>query len=125
MNNLENNRKSIIFIVSTQLIIGVFLILLTYALTRDFNDTNSLLIGVLMSIMSTLCYVLITFRVGFVHLPKIAYKNHQIAVIIKFMLNIVVFILVLNYYKNCNFLLMLIGYVLTMSSYWLSLIKKQ
>ncbi len=123
MNNFNKNKNNIKFILLWQLYIGIIFAVLVLIFTMNFIYFASAVVGGLISIISTLCYIFITFRNGFIHLPKVAYKNHQLAMLTKFILNIIIFILVLKLFKNCNFIILLTGYVVSMSSYWLSLIK--
>lgn len=91
--------------------------------TKNFNSTLSAILGGILVLVPTVIYAFIAFRKGVIAYPGVALGRHQKAMVFRFIINFVLFALVVIFYRQCNFLVLLITYLITMGGYWLSLIK--
>jgi ATP synthase protein I len=82
----------------------------------------SAICGVTIALLSTGVYSYFTFRYGVVATPKTALRRHQVAMLIRFVVNAVGFLVVLLLYPHVNFIAMIITYCITLSGYWFSLL---
>ncbi|MDQ5921975.1 MAG: hypothetical protein QG673_2034 [Pseudomonadota bacterium] len=111
-------------IVKLQLWLGVITSIIVVISTRDFNKTLSALLGAVLAVLPTLAYAFIAFRNGLIAHPKTVMWQHKKAMIVRFMANFVLFIIVCLSYKNCDFFILFVTYLITLSAYWLSLVKR-
>lgn len=111
-------------VVKTQAIFGLVCVLLIAGITRDFNSILSSLIGFGVAFSATIVYVLAAFYKGFIAYPNQVLKLHQKAVVLRFLVNLLLFMIVFISYRQCRFMLLLITYLVTLSGYWFSLLKK-
>ncbi|MCX8514396.1 MAG: hypothetical protein ORN24_02390 [Burkholderiales bacterium] len=107
-----------------ELIIAIVFIGAITIITNNTNSALSALFGGVLVISSTLVYFYVAFRKGVIANSNIALKRHKIAMILKFSTNVLGFALILSLFKDCNFIIFIAAYVITLSGYWLSLIKK-
>lgn len=91
---------------------------------KNFNSVVSAAVGGGLVIIPTLLYAHIVFRKGVVNYPATTLRLHQIAMVARFIANFVLFVIVCLSYKQCDFLTLFVTYLVTLSAYWLSLIKK-
>ena len=73
----------------------------------------------------TFVYIKIAFANGLIILPSEAFKLHKKAMIAKFIVNLVLFMLIIMLYKDCNFLALFLTYIITLSGNWLNLVIKK
>lgn len=110
-------------VIKFQLALGVICTLAVALITQNLNSILSALIGVALVLLPTLGYAFVAFRRGVVAYPGVALGRHQKAMVLRFILNFVLFALVIINFRQCNFLVLLITYFVTLSGYWFSLIK--
>ena len=111
-------------VIKFQLTLGIACTVMVLLVTNNLNDMLSALTGVILVIIPTLMYAFIAFRKGVIAYPVVALKRHQMAMLLRFVTNLVCFAAVVILYRQCNFPLLLLAYCVTLSGYWFSLIKK-
>lgn len=111
-------------IVKLQLIFGLSCVIFTAIIIKNFSGVLSAFLGLLLALMPTIAYIKIAFAKGLVDYPSVVLGRHQKAMLLKFLLNIILFALVFISYKQCNFFALFATYFITLSGYWVSLIKK-
>jgi F0F1-type ATP synthase assembly protein I len=97
--------------------------LVVAVVSRSCNSALSAFLGGVLVLLPTLIYSCLAFRQGLIAYPNVALRRHQKAMVFRFLANFILFALVTIFYRQCNFLLLIIGYFVTISGYWLSLIK--
>ncbi len=110
-------------VIRCELILALICICVIALFTRNYNSIFSAFLGGVLGLVPTIVYAYIAFRKGIVVYPEAALRRHQKAMVFRFIANFVLFTLVLIMYRQCNFLLLLISYFVTLSGYWFSLIK--
>lgn len=111
-------------VIKTQLVLAVAGILCIGLVTRNFNSILSVMFGCIVAFVPTLIYVKVAFQKGLLAYPNQVLKRHQRAVVLRFLVSFFLFSLICYSYSSCNFLLLLVAYVITLSSYWIILITK-
>ncbi len=111
-------------LVKYQLCTLIILLLITALLFKGKNNILSVLFGSLIVILSTFLYGCIAFAQGLVVKPKIAIMLHQRAMLFKFILNTMLFMLVIIFFKRCNYIFLFVSYIITQSTVWLILLRK-
>ena len=117
-----------------QLILGhkviLWEVILTFIFTsliacvsNNYNNVLSAFLGGVLVFIPTLIYSFFAFKKGIVAYPRVALKRHQKAMVFRFFANFILFTTVIVFYRQCNFLLLLIGYLIAISGYWVSLIR--
>ena len=110
-------------VILLEVILTVLVTLLVAIITKNHNNTLSVFLGGVLVMIPTVVYAFLVFRNGAVAYPGVALKQHQKAMVFRFLANFILFAIVIIFYRQCNFLLLLLGYLVTISGYWLSLIK--
>lgn len=110
-------------VLQLQILLALIASLCTYMVHRNIYDVYSSIIGAIIAIVPTLVYIRIAFKDGFVTSPVRALSKHQKAFFVRFALNLILFLIVFLFYRNCNFLILFISYGVVLSAYWLSLAK--
>jgi len=110
--------------IKLQFILGICAVILISFFRSNQNSIISAVIGVFLVTIPTLIYVKIAFARGFIAYPNIALAQHQKAMLFRFFLNLVLFMVVAVVYRGCDFLALFTTYFITLSGYWFSLIKK-
>ena len=110
-------------VIRWELSLALICTLVVAVVTRNYNSIISAFLGGVLVLVPTLIYVYIAFRKGVIAYPGVALGRHQQAMVLRFVVNFVLFALVVIIYRQCNFLLLLISYFVTLSGYWLSLVK--
>ena len=113
------NNKVILW----EVMITFLLTFLVFINGKNYNYTLSVFLGGILVIIPTFIYSFTVFINGLVAYPSVALKRHQKAMVFRFLANFVLFALVMVLYRQCNFVLLFLGYIITLSGYWLSLIK--
>ena len=113
------NNKVILW----EVMITFLLTFLVFINGKNYNNTLSVFLGGILVIIPTFIYSFTVFINGLVAYPSVALKRHQKAMVFRFLANFVLFALVMVLYRQCNFVLLFLGYIITLSGYWLSLIK--
>lgn len=117
------NRKNMKHkVVKLQFFIGLTAIFFVAVISQKLNILISAGFGFVLAYVPTVVYSKIAFAKGLVVLPHVALLQHQKAMLIKFILNLLLFGLVFLLYKQCNFMALLFVYFMTLSAYWISLI---
>lgn len=111
-------------VVKLQFLMGLACVLVVAVISRNANIILSASVGFSLACIPTIVYSMIAFSKGLVVLPSVAYMQHQKAMIVRFLLNILLFGLTVLYYRQCNFIVLFIAYFITLSAYWFSLIRK-
>ncbi len=127
-NLAHMNYKSSQLIVGNKVILWEVVLTLIFTLlvaiiSKSYNSTISAFLGGVLVLVPTLVYAFFAFKKGVVAYPSVALKRHQKAMVFRFLANFILFALVIIFYRQCNFLLLLIGYLIAISGYWVSLIK--
>ena len=110
-------------VVWLQLSLIFLLVTLVGAVTQSFNSILSAFMGGVSVLISTLVYGFVAFKDGIIVCPKVAFNNHQKAILGRFIANLILFILIFLLYRKCDFLSLFIAYIVVLSSYWLALVK--
>jgi F0F1-type ATP synthase assembly protein I len=111
-------------VIILELMIALIFVVAITGISQNINTALSALFGAGLVILSTLVYFYVAFRKGVIANSNIALKRHKMAMILKFSTNVLGFALILAIFKNCNFIVFIAAYIITLSGYWLSLIKK-
>ena len=111
-------------IVKLQLLFGCICIIFASLMSKSVNSALSAFLGLLLAFVPTLVYIKIAFAKGLVNYPSIILERHKKAMLLKFVLNFILFALVFIFYKKCNYFALFGTYIVTLSGYWISLIKK-
>ena len=109
-------------VITLQFLLGLLCTLVVAGLTRNYNSTFSAVVGAGLVIFPTLVYSIIAFAKGSVAFPVIVLGRHQKAMIARFVLNFVLFFIVLVTYRQCDFVVLFSTYLITFSGYWFSLV---
>ncbi len=122
------NYKNLQLILGHKVILWEFVLTLVFTLlvafiSKSFNNILSAFLGGVLVFIPTLIYSFFAFKKGIVAYPVVVLKRHQKAMVFRFLANFILFALVIIFYRQCNFLLLLIGYLVTISGYWVSLIN--
>lgn len=110
-------------VILLEVILTTIATLLVVLISKNYNNALSVFLGGVLVIIPTTIYSFFVFKKGVVAYPSIALKRHQKAMVFRFLANFILFAVVIIFYQQCNFLLLLLGYLVTISGYWLSLIK--
>ncbi|MBY0380237.1 MAG: ATP synthase subunit I [Burkholderiales bacterium] len=94
-----------------------------YTLTKNINTAFSCLLGCIIVFTLNIIHLRVAFYKGFVVKPKEALIQHKKAMFLKFVANIILFITLILLYKNCNYLALFLGYIITQFSALLILFK--
>jgi F0F1-type ATP synthase assembly protein I len=124
MKYSNSSFKIVKQILKTQLALGAIAVIILAIFRPNLNSVISATLGVSFVVVTTFIYAKIAFAKGLVLLPSVAFLRHQKAMFARFLINILLFILVFLIYRNCDFLALFTAYIVTMSSYWFSLIAK-
>lgn len=111
-------------IVGLQLGLTCLCIVVTSCISRNFANVMSAAIGAGIVILSTLLYGRIALINNCLAYPAVALKRHQLAMLLRFMLSLILFALVAILYRQCNFVVLFVSYVVCSGSYWLSLLSR-
>lgn len=106
-----------------QLIQGVCTLLVLTLINKNINTFLSALFGLIIAITPTIVYAKIMLTKG-VDNYVLAYYKHKKAMLIKFFINILGFLLVFLLYKNVNAIALFITYIVTIFAYWTCLLIK-
>ncbi len=122
------NYKSLQLIIGHKVILWEVVLTLIFTLlvaviSKNFNSILSAFLGGVLVFIPTLVYSFFAFKKGVVAYPGVVLKRHQKAMVFRFLANFILFALVIIFYRQCNFLLLLIGYLVTIAGYWVSLIN--
>ena len=110
-------------VIRVQLCLGILCTLVVTMVLRNYNSALSAITGVGLVVLPTIAYALVAFTRGLVSYPEVALGRHQKAMVLRFVVNFILFTLVLLVYRQCNFVVLFITYLVTLSGYWFSLIK--
>lgn|GEM_PF-2555931 len=122
---MTSNHKRITIVyqlVIIQLIMGLATAALVAAHKHNMNSLFSGIVGLALAIMPTIIYAKIAFGNGLVSAPGVAYVRHKKAMISRFILNLLLFGIVVLVYRRCDYTALLITYIVTLSGYWISLL---
>lgn len=121
---LQNRHFAVVVrVLKLQLLLAVCSVVITAIIVSNLNSIYSSLIGCVIAIVPTVAYVLIAFRDGVVVSPSKAFQNHKNAFMVRFLLNVLLFVLTCVLYKNCNYLTLFSSFCVVLSAYWLSIAK--
>ena len=109
-------------VIKLQLILGIICTVIVLICTRNGNDVFSSILGCLIALIPTFLYIKVVFRSGVVNYPRDALKLHKKAMIVRFLTSFGLFILVICLFKECNFLVLFLTYIMSLSAYWFSLV---
>ena len=112
------------YLIKIQLIVSMAIALMVLIVFKNAVDTASVVFGSLLVVLPTTIYRGIAFRKGLVVSPKTALIQHKKAMVAKFMLNCLLFIILIFVFKHCNFLFLFISYIITQGIAWAVLLKK-
>jgi F0F1-type ATP synthase assembly protein I len=104
-----------------QLSLGGVTIVILAIFTQNIHIVISAILGTLLVVIPAFIYLLMIVRNKWVALPEVIIKRHKNGLIFKFMVNLLLFALIFNFYKQCNLLSLFATYIIVLSSYWLVL----
>ncbi|MBP9743351.1 MAG: ATP synthase subunit I, partial [Burkholderiales bacterium] len=110
--------------VKLQIGLSLICVVVTAIIAKNLNSIISAAVGGGLAIIPTLLYAYIVFRKGLINYPATTLRLHQMAMAVRFIANFVLFVIVCLNYKQLDFLILFVTYLVTLSAYWLSLIKK-
>lgn len=119
---IYRQRHQLRNLVLIQLGLGLIVSILFMLLKRNVNSTVSACLGAFMSVLLTIFSAKVAFAKGDIVLPKQAIAQHKKAMLVKWLLNILLFAVVLIFYKKCDYTALFISYSITLAGYWVSLI---
>ncbi len=111
-------------ILKLQLLFGCSCIIFAIFMLKNVNGILSAFLGLLLALVPTLVYIKIAFAKGLVNYPSVILARHKKAMLLKFIINFILFAIVFIFYKKCNYFALFGTYIVTLSGYWVSLIKK-
>ena len=114
-------KKNIAFYL--QVCVCMIMIISSYTLTQSMNLVFSCLLGCVFVFVLNVIHFRVAFSNGLILKPKKALLQHKKAMFLKFVVNIIIFITIFIYYKNCNYLALFLGYIITQFSGWIILFK--
>ena len=85
--------KNVKNIIKLQLFMGLLCSIFTIVITKDINSSFSAFLGFILAILPTLIYIRIAFAKGLIAAPQVVLARHYKAMILKFILNIILFML--------------------------------
>ena len=109
-------------VVKLQLILAIICTLIVLMTVHSRNAVISSLVAAMIAIIPTALYIKIAFAKGVVNYPQNALKQHKKAMVARFLASLVLFFLVCCYFRQCNFLVLFIVYIIILSAYWFSLV---
>jgi F0F1-type ATP synthase assembly protein I len=101
---------------------GLLTAIVIAAHTRSMNALLSGMIGLIIALISTIVGAKIAFSDGLVVAPSVAYTRHKKAMIGRFILNLLLFAVVVLVYRQCNYIALFLTYIVALSGYWIGLI---
>lgn len=122
MTNNHNHITIVYQVVIIQLIMGLLAVLIFVANKHTTDTLVSSFVGLALAIAPTIVYTKIAFGRGLFLAPNTVYLQHKKAVISRFILNLLLFSVVLLVYKHCNYAALLTTYIAGLSGYWISLL---
>ena len=121
----KNQQYSVVAnLIKIQLIITILNIIVVSLVFKSLTDVLSVALGSTIVIVSSIVYASIAFSYGLIVIPNIAIKQHKKAMLTKFLVNFLLFVVVITLYKKCNYLLLFISYIITQSMACIVLLKK-
>lgn len=123
MRAYDKNLTKVMAVVKLQIFIAIAWVLCVVIVAHNLNTISSSVLGALIAIIPTYIYVKFAFKDGVVVAPIRALRNHKMAILVRFILNLSLFLLVCLFYQRCNFLALLGAFFVVLSAYWLSLLK--
>lgn len=109
-------------VIKIQLVLGLVCALAVAGLTRNYNSVVSAVVGTGLVVLPTMAHSMIAFAKGSIAFPVVALGRHQKAMIVRFVLNLILFSAVLIVYRQCDFIVLFSTYLITFSGYWFSLV---
>lgn len=110
-------------LVKIQLIMGLIATIALVAYRHNLNTAFSGIAGSFLAIVPTVVYAKIAFTEHLAVAPAIAFVRHKKAMLSRFLLNLVLFAIVLFLYKKCDYIALFVTYFITLAGYWVSLVK--
>ena len=118
----KQHYHSIIKVFKLQALLGTVCIVSIWLFIHDVHDVVSASLGAVLVLVTTLIYFIVAFTKSRVTSPRQALKRHQYAMIMRFITNMIGFGAIIIIYPACNFVILIVAYVITLSSYWFSLL---
>ncbi|MCC2626105.1 MAG: hypothetical protein K0R14_1978 [Burkholderiales bacterium] len=122
MKNSRKHIKIMYRLVMVQSVMGLLAAIIIAVHTRSMNALLSGIVGLFIALISTLIGAKIAFGDSLVVAPNVAYARHKKAMISRFILNLLLFAVVVLVYRQCNYIALLSAYIAALSGYWISLI---
>ncbi len=119
----RNNLKNTVFcVIKLQFIQGIVALLMVFLYKYSFSALYSGFLGLLIAVIPTIAYakVVITEKIDN---ANIMYRKHKKAMMIKFIINGMIFMLVFLFVKNINIFSLFFVYIVAISGYWTSLLS--
>jgi F0F1-type ATP synthase assembly protein I len=123
MFSRDKNFNQVLTVLVLQCILGGSFSIICLLVTHELRDLFSAGLGFGLVVIPTLVYIKVAFAKGVIVLPHIAIGLHKKAIIYRFIISTVLFSAVCIGYKNCNFLILFLSYLVTLSGYWFGLLK--
>ncbi len=122
MKNSPKHISIMYRLVIIQSVMGLLTAIIIAAYTHSMNALFSGVVGLIIALISTIIGAKIAFSDGLVVAPDVAYTRHKKAMIGRFVLNLLLFAVVVLVYRQCNYIALLLTYIVALSGYWISLI---
>ena len=110
-------------LIKIQLTVGLIATVILAVHKNSMNTAFSGIVGLVLAIVPTVVYAKIAFANHLVVAPSVAFVRHKKAMIGRFVLNLLLFAIVLFFYKKCDYIALFVAYFIALAGYWISLIK--
>lgn len=116
-------RTTVFKLARLQLVMGLVVTVSFAAYKQSLNTAFSGIAGILLAIIPTVVYARVAFGKRSVEIPVVALSRHKKGMIARFLLNLVLFAVILFFYKKCDYIALFVVYFIVLAGYWVSLVK--
>lgn len=122
---ISNHKHAAIVsrLVKIQLIMGLIATAVLAVHKHSVNTAFSGIAGMFLAIAPTVVYAKIAFAGHLVTTPGATFVRHKKAMLSRFLLNLVLFAIVLFLYKKCDYIALFAAYFIALAGYWVNLVK--
>lgn len=122
-NSAKNALKEYLRVITIKVILAVIFITIIAVFNRNLYSCLSALLGFLLALLPALVYIKVVYtdRV----LPaEVVMVRHKKAELYKFFTNILGFVIVFICFRQVHLLVLFASYLVTLSAYWLALLRR-
>ena len=123
MISKHKHATTVFRLVKIQSVMGLVATVALAAYGHSINTAFSGIVGLLLAIVPTVVYAKIAFANHLVVAPAVAFARHKKAMLSRFLLNLMLFAIVLALYRKCDCVALFVTYFVTLAGYWVSLVK--